>query len=528
MTLRVYNTLTGKKEKFTPLKKDRVRMYVCGVTVYDDCHLGHARCYVAFDVIYRYLKYKGYKVKYVQNITDVDDKIIAKARDLQSKVPASPAGRQSPKSKVKDLNALVREVAERYTKEYFKWMDYLKVKRADLYPKATEHIKDMIELIQELLDRGYAYEVEGDVYFDISKFSSYGKLSGRSVDEMRAGARVEVDERKKNPLDFALWKKAKEAEPSWDSPWGVGRPGWHIECSTMSMKYLGESFDIHGGGQDLIFPHHENEIAQSEAFSGKPFVKYWLHNGFVTTEGEKMSKSLGNIFTLKELFREFPDPEIARLFLLSMHYRSPVDFTKEKLMEIEKRLSHFYNLLDFILQTVKGRISSKRINSQSLSKDEKRLYQEIQETNKGFDKAMDDNFNTARALSSLDSLVKVANTLKDNPRVSKNKALLSKVYKLLKEKGVILGFFGGHSWKELTIVPDREEIVKLIAQRNKARRGGNWDLADRIRSNLKKKGIILEDHPGGTTWRRRRRKRNENEKKRNEKKRNENTNETKT
>ena len=508
MTLKVYNTLTGKKEKFLPLKKDRVRMYVCGVTVYDDCHLGHARCYVAFDIIYRYLKYKGYKIKYVQNITDVDDKIIAKAKELRTLPRGSrdPSGREanSELRTVQNLKALVRKVAERYTKEYFKWMDYLKVKRADLYPRATEHIEGMIKLIQRLLDKGYAYEVDGDVYFNISKFTSYGRLSGRSTDEMRAGARVEVDERKKNPLDFALWKKAKEGEPAWNSPWGAGRPGWHIECSAMSMKYLGESFDIHGGGQDLIFPHHENEIAQSEAFSGKPFVKYWLHNGFVTTEDEKMSKSLGNIFTLKELFREFPDPEIARLFLLSMHYRSPVDFTKEKLGEIEKRLFHFYNLLDFILQALKGRVSSKKIDLKSLSKEEKRLYQEIQERDKEFDQAMDDDFNTAKALSSLDSLVKMANTLKDNPKVSGNKALLSKVYKLLKEKGEILGFFEKHSWKEMIRVPDREEIEELIAQRDKARREGDWGLADRIRSDLKKKGIILEDHSGGTTWKRRR------------------------
>jgi len=466
-------------------------MYVCGVTVYDNCHLGHARCYVAFDVIYRYLKYKGYRVKYVQNITDVDDKIIAKAKKKGLGVKGQG---------LRDLKALVKRVAEKYTKEYFKWMDYLKVKRAALYPKATEHIEDMIESVQGLIDKGYAYEVDGDVYFDISKFSSYGKLSGRSIDEMRAGARVEVDERKKSPLDFALWKRAKEEEPSWKSPWGEGRPGWHIECSAMSMKYLGKSFDIHGGGQDLVFPHHENEIAQSEAYSGKPFVKYWLHNGFVTMQGEKMSKSLGNIFALKDLFREFPDPEIVRLFLLSMHYRSPIDFTKEKLVEMEKRLGHFYNLLDFILQTAKGRISNRMVNLRSLSKEEKRLYQEIQKTNKEFDRAMDDDFNTARAFSSLDSLVKVANTLKDNPRVGGNKALLSKVYKLLKEKGKILGFFEKHSWKEMTRLPNREEIERLIAQRNRARKMRNWDLADKIRSDLKERGIILEDHPGGTTW----------------------------
>lgn len=491
MTLKLYNSLTGKKEKFSPLRKKEVRMYVCGVTVYGDCHLGHARCYVAFDVIYRYLKYKGYRVKYIQNITDVDDKIIAKARKLK---------KSDIRYQKSDLKTLAREVAERYTKEYFKWMDYLKVQRADLYPRATKHTGDMIRLIQGLIDKGYAYEVAGNVYFNISKFSSYGKLSGRSTDELRAGARVEIDGRKKNPLDFALWKKAKEAEPSWNSPWGEGRPGWHIECSTMSMKYLGERFDIHGGGQDLIFPHHENEIAQSEAASGKTFVKYWLHNGFVTTKDEKMSKSLGNIFTLKELFKEFPDPEVTRLFLLSMHYRSPIDFTEEKLVEIEKRLSHFYNLLDFILQVIKGKVVSKQINLRSLSREEKKLYHQIQKTEEEFDKAMDDDFNTAKALSSLDSLVKVVNTLKDNPKVSENRALLSQVYKLLKEKGEILGFFEKHSWEEMISIPDREEIEKLIARRDEARSEDNWDLADRIRSNLKKKGIILEDHPEGTTW----------------------------
>ena len=494
MTLKVYNTLTGKKEKFTPLKKGGVRMYVCGVTVYDDCHMGHARCYVAFDVVYRYLKYKGYQVKYIQNITDVDDKIIAKARELKI---------SDIRCQKSDVKTLVKEVAERYTKEHFKWMDYLKIERADLYPKATEHIEDMIELIQELLDRGYAYETEGDVYFNISKFAAYGKLSGRSTDEMRAGARVAVDERKKNPLDFALWKRAKEGEPIWNSPWGKGRPGWHIECSAMSMKYLGKSFDIHGGGQDLIFPHHENEIAQSEAYSGKPFAKYWLHNGFVTTRGEKMSKSLRNIFTLKELFKEFPDPEVTRLFLLSMHYRSPIDFTKEKLVEVDKRLSHFYNLLDFILQALQGRISNKRINLRSLSKEEKRLYQEIRETDKEFDRAMNDDFNTAKALSALDRLAKVTNALKDNPKISANKALLSKVYQLLKAKGNIIGFFEGHSWKKMISIPDRKEVEKLIVQRDRARQEGDWDLADRIRITLKKRGIILEDHSEGTTWKKR-------------------------
>ena len=495
MTLQVYNTLTRKKEKFIPLKEKEVGMYVCGVTVYDDCHLGHARCYVVFDAIYRYLRYKGYRVKYIQNITDVDDKIIAKAKELKETDPGY---------KDANIKTLTKEIARRYTKKYFKWMDYLKVKRARLYPKATEHIPDMIKLIQGLLAKGYAYGIDGDVYFNISKFSSYGKLSGRSVDEMKAGARVRVDERKKNPLDFALWKKAKADEPSWDSPWGKGRPGWHIECSVMSMKYLRESFDIHGGGQDLIFPHHENEIAQSEAYSKKPFAKYWLHNGFVTTGGEKMSKSLGNIFSLKELFQKFPNPEITRFFLLSMHYRSPINFTEKRLEETEKRLTHFYNLLDFILQVLKGKVSQKRASLKSLGSQEIRLYKAMQKTDKKFNQAMDDDFNTAKALSSLDSLIKVANTLKDSPEVSNNKALLSEIYRLLKEKGKILGLFEGHSWRKVAGVPDKEEIEALILQRNRVRKEGKWSAADRIRANLERKGIILEDHPEGTTWRRKR------------------------
>ncbi|MBU7023827.1 MAG: cysteine--tRNA ligase, partial [Theionarchaea archaeon] len=284
MSLTLYNTLTNQKEEFIPLEKNKVRMYVCGPTVYDTCHIGHARCYVAFDVIRRYLEYCGHEVTFVENFTDVDDKIIKKSHETG----------EDP-----------FDIAERNIRDYFRDMDALNVKRADIYPRATQHIKDMIVFIERLLEKGYAYTAEGDVYFSVEKAADYGKLSGVNVDQMKAGARIAVDEKKRDPLDFTLWKKAKEGEPKWESPWGEGRPGWHIECSTMSLKHLGETLDIHGGGQDLIFPHHENEIAQSEAYSGKQFVRYWLHNGFVTIREEKMSKSLGNIVSVEDLLQEY-------------------------------------------------------------------------------------------------------------------------------------------------------------------------------------------------------------------------------
>jgi cysteinyl-tRNA synthetase len=489
MTLKVYNTLTGRKEKFVPQRAGEVRMYVCGVTVYDDCHLGHARCYVAFDVIRRYFNYKGYKVFYVQNITDLDDKIIAKARELQSP------------QEHKDLKALVNKVAHRYTEEYFKCMDYLKVKRASIYPRATEHIEEMVKLIQGLMVKGYAYQVDGNVFFEVSKFAGYGKLSGRTLKEMEAGARVEVDDRKRDPMDFVLWKEAKPGEPSWESPWGAGRPGWHIECSAMSMKYLGQGFDIHGGGQDLIFPHHENEIAQSEAYTGRPFCKYWVHNGFVTVQGAKMAKSLGNVFALKNLFVEFPDPEVARLFLLSLHYRSPMDFSREKLRQSQRRLSRFYNILDFLLQALDGKLRKGHVDEDSLNDQEKVIYDQIEKTRNQFDKAMDDGFNTAAAIASLNRLVRVINALKDRPKASQNRVLLSRVYETLKGKGAILGFFEEHKWERVIDLPQRDEVKELIAERNRVRANGDWALADRIRSDLRARGIILEDRPGKTTWR---------------------------
>ncbi len=321
--MKIYNTFTGRKEEFVPLIPNKVKIYACGVTVYDHCHIGHARSAIVFDVIRRYIKYKGFDVKYVRNFTDIDDKIINRAKQEGITWDA---------------------VARKYTDEYYKDMKRLGVGRADIEPKATEHIEEIIDIVNGLIEKGYAYEVKGSVYFSVDKFIGYGNLSKKDMEEMMAGARVEVDERKKNPLDFALWKKSKEGEPSWESPWGSGRPGWHIECTAMSIKHLGESFDIHGGGADLLFPHHENEIAQSEAFTGKPFAKYWIHNGFITIDKEKMSKSLGNFFTIKEVLDKF-DPEVVRFFLLSTHYRSPIEFSDDQLREAESSIDRYYTTI---------------------------------------------------------------------------------------------------------------------------------------------------------------------------------------
>jgi serine O-acetyltransferase len=310
--IKLYNTMSGRKEDFIPLHPKKVNMYVCGITAYDVCHLGHARSAIVFDIIKRYLRFRGFDVTHVRNITDIDDKIIARAAQE---------------------GISTEEVAKKYTEEYYDDMELLGVSRADLEPNATDHIPEMVETIQGLIDKGYAYPVDGDVYFEVKKFSEYGKLSKKNVDDLMAGARVDVDERKKSPLDFALWKASKEGEPWWESPWGKGRPGWHIECTAMSSKYLGESFDIHGGGADLIFPHHENEMAQSEAFTGEPFVKYWMHNGFITVDKEKMSKSLGNFFTIKEILNRY-EPEVVRYFLLTTHYRSPIEFSDAQLNEV--------------------------------------------------------------------------------------------------------------------------------------------------------------------------------------------------
>lgn len=476
MGLRIYNTLTGKKEEFIPLVPGKVGVYVCGVTVYDYCHMGHARSMVIFDVIVKYLRYLGYKVTYVRNFTDIDDKIINRAR-LEQRDP--------------------KEIAQYFTKAFYKDMDSLGVASADIEPKATEHIPEMIALIEKILAKGYAYEVHGNVYFSIKSFKDYGRLSKRSLEEMMAGARVEVDQKKRHPLDFALWKRAKPNEPFWQSPWGRGRPGWHIECSAMSMKYLGETFDIHGGGQDLIFPHHENERAQSEAATEKPFVNYWIHHGFLTINQEKMSKSLKNFFTIREVVARF-HPEAIRLFFLNHHYRSPIDFSDDKIKQATRALEKLYITLDKVQQklpTFKKSRPNKAINSRP-------LYQKLIGIEESFKTAMNDDFNTAKALGCLFEAVREINTHLD--KGEGGEAALFEAANKVKSLGNILGILKLKPRSFLTkgINISVEEIETLIAEREVARKTRDFKKADSIRDKLSKAGIILEDTPYGTKWRR--------------------------
>jgi cysteinyl-tRNA synthetase len=491
MSLRIYNTLSSKKEEFIPLEEGKVKMYVCGVTVYDRCHIGHARAAVVFDVIYRFLRHLGYQVTYVQNYTDVDDKIIKRAQQ------------EGVSSQV---------IAERYIREHAQDMEALGMENPTHQPKATENIPQIVALVQKLVEKGFAYPVEGDVYFSVEKFGSYGKLSGRDLEEMKAGARVEVDERKKNPLDFALWKASKPGEPEWESPWGKGRPGWHIECSAMSQRYLGESFDIHGGGKDLIFPHHENEIAQSEAASGKPFVRYWVHNGFVNIHQEKMSKSLGNILPIRDLLEDY-HPEALRLFLLSNHYRSPVDFAPQHMVEARAGLDRFYTALLGIegFLAAKGEVPSP--NAAGLKGTAKEIFEKVSAARDGFREAMKDDFNTARALGYLHDLARVLNRVLADRGFRKDPAaaaLLREGEGCLLTAGEVLGLFGvkpaeyfAHQRRRFLRSKEMEEerVLGLIARRDAARKEKNWSLADEIRREAAALGIALEDGPGGTTWR---------------------------
>lgn len=489
--MKIYNTFTGRKEEFVPLIPNKVKIYACGVTVYDHCHIGHARSAIVFDVIRRYIKYKGFDVKYVRNFTDIDDKIINRAKQEGITWDA---------------------VARKYTDEYYKDMKRLGVGRADIEPKATEHIEQIIDIVNGLIEKGYAYEVKGSVYFSVDKFIGYGNLSKKDMEEMMAGARVEVDERKKNPLDFALWKKSKEGEPSWESPWGSGRPGWHIECTAMSIKHLGESFDIHGGGADLLFPHHENEIAQSEAFTGKPFAKYWIHNGFITIDKEKMSKSLGNFFTIKEVLDKF-DPEVVRFFLLSTHYRSPIEFSDDQLREAESSIDRYYTTIVRINDFLGTLIVSTSLEKKDGGKEEFSNAGKIFEGlllsfREKFEEAMDDDFNTALALGHIFELIREANRFLDNRPVGlKSRNLLSQTKELLFEAGEILNIFGRtpHVWY-LSLMEIRniglseKNILEKIKERQDARQKKDWHIADAIRKELEEKGIILEDKKDGTDW----------------------------
>lgn len=468
MGLKIYNTLTRKKQDFSPLNDNQVTMYVCGVTLYDELHLGHARAAVVFDIIRRYLEYKGYQVIYVTNFTDVDDKMIQRAKELKT---------------------TVFELAERFIEEYFDQMEKLGVKRATYHPRATEHIKEMIELIEILKNKGIAYCVDGDVFFRVRKFPEYGKLSGQSLKELSAGVRIDVDEKKEEPFDFALWKKAKEGEPSWDSPWGKGRPGWHIECSAMAMKYLGESIDIHGGGKDLIFPHHENEIAQSEASTGKEFARFWVHNGLVTIDNQKMAKSTGNFITLREALEKY-DGEVIRYYLLSAHYRSPLNYTKDSLQEASASVERVYNTLESIDEVT---FSIKK--EANLHK----VYPEIESLYKKFFQSMDDDFNTPSALAAIFELVRKANLILEKPSDKNSKLILYEIAEKIRKMGGILGLFQGKKKKLDEKAKDLIQI--LIDVRNILRQEKRWDLADTIRERLQKLGIHLKDEKDKTSWR---------------------------
>jgi len=487
MALRIYNTMTGKKEEFVPLHDRKIGMYACGVTVYDLCHIGHARSAIVFDAIYRYLKYRGYEVTFVRNFTDIDDKIINRANEQGVDCKA---------------------IAEKYIDEFNVDMGKFGLEKPKFEPKATEHISEMIQLISILIEKRYAYQSGGDVFFSVEKFKEYGKLSKRNLEEMQAGARVGIDEKKENPLDFALWKGSKPGEPFWESPWGKGRPGWHIECSVMSQKYLGETLDIHGGGKDLIFPHHENEIAQSEAATGKPFARYWIHNGFVNINKEKMSKSLGNILTLKEIFRDWR-PEAIRLFLLSSHYRSPVDFSFDGLSEVKSALDRFYATLESIQKELKGpSFSPKKVESSAIE-DARQILKSFRAR---FEEAMDDDFNTAQALGYFFDLQRHLNSLLDiskKQRTEEILAMLREGFEYFTRLGSIFGLFQEdpenylneqkkEGLRRLNLAEG--EILRLIDERNLARRGKNWKRADEIRNDLLSKGIVLEDTPAETIW----------------------------
>lgn len=488
MPLRIFNTLTGKKEEFLPLREKRVGMYACGVTVYDLCHIGHARSAIVFDVIHRYLRYLGYEVTFVRNFTDIDDKIIKRANEE---------------------GVDYRVIAEKYIEEFNMDMGGINLEKPSFEPKATDHIPGMIDLISILIEKEFAYQKNGDVFFSVERFKDYGRLSGRNLEEMQAGARVEIDEKKENPLDFALWKSSKPGEPFWESPWGKGRPGWHIECSVMSQKYLGETFDIHGGGKDLIFPHHENEIAQSEAATGKPFARYWIHNGFVNINKEKMSKSLGNILTIKEILKEW-HPQVLRLFFLSHHYRSPVDYSEESLLTAKTGLDRFYLTLLAIQEELQKPVSTKQKKGNLTPIENSRKAMESFQVR--FEEAMDDDFNTALALGYFYDLQTVLNgllTLSGGKPTDEIRSLLIQGNDHFLKRGGVLGLFRENpsvytdkqkqeGLKKLGI--KEEDILGLIEARKTARGNKDWKKADEIRNDLLSKGIVLEDTPTGTNW----------------------------
>jgi cysteinyl-tRNA synthetase len=488
--LTIYNTLTGKKEPFQSLVPKTVRMYVCGVTVYDYCHIGHARSALVFDVIRRYLEFSGYQVDFVKNFTDVDDKIIKRANEQ---------------------GVSCDTITAKYIQAYYEDMGKLGIRQASVEPKATEHMAEIIRLTETLVKKGLAYQVDGDVYFEVAKYSGYGRLSKRRLDDMQAGARVDVDERKRHPMDFALWKSSKPGEPSWESPWGAGRPGWHIECSAMAMRHLGETFDIHGGGMDLIFPHHENEIAQSCGATGKEFARYWIHNGFVQINQEKMSKSLGNFFTIREIFEKSKwsqdiTAEVLKYFLLSTHYRAPLDFSDQGLQEAREALEGFYGLFIRLRDSKSKTVGAKDLPSS------------VDKARESFRKAMDNDLNTPAAISELQNLRSEVNTVLDSGLSTRGRSQALQAFISL---GAVMGLFQLDRWdyrikpdsghlrilggevKAITTGMSEEDIEAKIADRAEAKKRKDFTRADTIRAELALHGIIIEDASDGTSrWKR--------------------------
>ena len=464
--MKLYNTLTRTKEEFIPLEEGKVKMYVCGPTVYNYIHIGNARPFIMFDTLRRYLQYKGYDVTFVQNFTDVDDKIIKRGHEEG----ISP-----------------EDVANKYINEYFVDADGLGIQRADVHPRVTDNIQQIIDFVKDLEDKGYAYEVNGDVYFDTKKFEGYGKLSKQNQDELEAGARIEVNSQKRHPMDFVLWKSKKEGEPGWNSPWGEGRPGWHIECSVMSNRYLGETIDIHAGGQDLAFPHHENEIAQSEARSGKTFSNYWVHNGYININNEKMSKSKGNFFTVRDISKQY-DLEIVRFFMLSAHYRNPVNFSDEMLNQAKAGLERLYNAKEKLEFTISN------LSESSMKDCEKELVNELESYKTKFINAMEDDLNTADAVSAIFELSKFINTnVNEESSLEFAKMCLDKFNELTEVLNIVN--------KKNDDILDKD-IEDLIQKRTEAKKNKDFKLADDIRQELLNKGIILEDTRQGTKWKR--------------------------
>ncbi len=461
--MKLFNTLTKQKEEFVPLEKGHVKMYSCGPTVYNFFHIGNARPFIIFDTLRRYLEYGGNKVTFVQNFTDIDDKMINRANND---------------------GITVKELAEKFIAEYFTDAGGLGIKEATVHPKATESILDIVSLIRKLEEKGFAYVIDGDVYFDTRSFADYGKLSHQKLDDLESGARIDVDGRKRDPMDFALWKAQKPGEPAWDSPWGKGRPGWHIECSAMAQRYLGDTIDIHSGGQDLIFPHHENEIAQSEAATGKPFARYWIHNGFININNEKMSKS-GNFFTVRDIVQQY-DYEVIRFFMLSAHYRNPINFSNDLMEQSKNGLERMYNCLE--------NLRYQETNAQEkdfLNPSEAELKDRLQALKAKYIEAMEDDLNTADAIAAMFEMIKEINT--GITAVSgTSREIITFALSLIKELGGVLGILQ----KEKDSGTDAE-VEELVAQRQQARKDRNWKLADEIRDRLKERGITLEDTPQG-------------------------------